>query len=199
MFFRLPNGKYLRYDIEERWERLNIRKWINDNPRIIISITAASAFVFLLIVIGQLMPGKALKFEENEKAWFYDLNTGELFVAKSSKIPPIKAPSGPLANGEPAGVKAHVFSYSCEPNQSSRFIGFLETLTPEAKKHMSAFLKSRDNVTKESIKEWNQGRLIRRITDEKWFSADSNEGRAILKEIFLPNEDGNRARYCPPK
>ena len=199
MFFRQPNWKYLKYAIQERWGRLVVRKWINNNPRIMVGIALVSAVALLMTVIGQCMPDNVPEVGEYKKAWFYDLNTGELFVARSYKLPPIKAPSGPLPNGEPAGVKAYVFSYAQEPNESERFIGYLEKLTPEGKKYMSSFQKSRDNVTKESVRQLNKNRLIRRVTDEQWFSADSNEGQAITKEVFLPNENGQAPYYCSPK
>ena len=107
--------------------------------------------------------------------------------------------SASLPDGQPAGVKAYVFSYAYEPNETTRFIGFLEKLTPEAKKHMSAFRKSRDSVTKEAIRKCNQGRFIRRVDDEQWSSADSEQGRAILTELFLPDENGQIPVYCPPE
>jgi hypothetical protein len=48
-------------------------------------------------------------------------------------------------------------------------------------------------------KQWGQGRLIRRVDDEQWVPADSNEGQAILKELFLPNEKQEIAHYCQPE
>jgi len=86
-----------------------------------------------------------------------------------------------------------------EPNESERFIGFLETFTSEAKKNKSKSAKSKDDSAAELIKQWGEGRLIRRVEDEQWFSANSDEGRAIIEEVFLPNEKGERARYCPPR
>ncbi|GAH59861.1 unnamed protein product, partial [marine sediment metagenome] len=141
MFLKFPDFQYFRYELKERLERLAIRKWINQNPKIIIGITVVSVFVLLTIVIGLLSGGKAPKIKDYKKAWFYDLNTGKLFIAKSDQIPPIDAPSGPLRiespsgplrNGGPAGAKAYVFSYADEPNESNRFIGFLETTVPRA-------------------------------------------------------------------
>jgi hypothetical protein len=114
-------------------------------------------------------------------------------------IPPIEAPSGPLENGEPAGVKAYVFSYKGEPNESERFIGFLETFTPEAKRNQTSSANPSGDSAAELIKQWGEGRLIRRIEDEKWFAANSKEGRAIIENTFRPNESGERARYCPPE
>ncbi|MHC4097023.1 MAG: hypothetical protein ACYSWZ_09605, partial [Planctomycetota bacterium] len=51
----------------------------------------------------------------------------------------------------------------------------------------------------ELIKQWGEGRLIRRIEDEQWFAANSNEGRTIIENAFSPNENGERARFCPPE
>ncbi len=203
MSFRIPD--WLGYEIREKWEGvvaklLGARGWINrQNPRIIISIAVVTVLLLLTIVIGLLSSGEAPKVKEYKKGWFYDLNTGKLFVAKSKLIPPIEAPSGPLENGKPAGVKAYVFSYKYEPNESERFIGFLEAFTPEAKRNQTTSAKSRGDSAAELIKQWGEGRLIRRVEDEQWFAANSNEGRAIIENAFSPNENGERARYCPPE
>jgi hypothetical protein len=194
MFFTLPD--WLRYEIQERWERLALRKWINKNPMIIVSIAIASVLI-LLVIIGLSMPEKTIKTvrEYNKKGWFYDLNTGKLFVAESDAVPPIDAPSGVLHNGRPAGVRAYVFSYAYEPNETNRFIGFLEIPNPVTKKEVPESISSGAS----GAKRWGQGRLICRVDDEQWVPADSNEGQAILKELFLPNENGEVAHYCPPE
>jgi len=199
MNFRLPD--WLRYEMQQRWERtagklLVVRNWLNQrDPRIIIGITCVSAIVLVVVAISLLIPEKTAKIEESEKAWFYDLNTGRLFTAKSDLIPPIEAPSGPLPDGEPAGVKAYVFSYAFEPNESERFIGFLEIADPNAKEDSAVFIKSK--IT--GAEQWGRGKLIRRVEDEYWFAGDSYESRAILEEVFLPNENGERPFYCRPK
>ncbi len=203
MSFRIPD--WLGYEIREKWEGvvaklLGARRWINrQNPKIIISITVVTVLVLLTTVIGLLSSGEAPKVKEYKKGWFYDLNTSKLFVAKSKLTPPIEAPSGPLENGKPAGVKAYVFSYKYEPNESERFIGFLEVFTSEAKRNQTTSAKSRGDSAAELIKQWGEGRLIRRVEDEQWFAANSNEGRAIIENAFSPNENGERARYCPPE
>jgi hypothetical protein len=43
-----------------------------------------------------------------------------------------------------------------------------------------------------------KGRLIRRVRDEQWVPANSDAGRAILKETFRQNEAGEIPHYCPP-
>jgi len=45
---------------------------------------------------------------------------------------------------------------------------------------------------------WGKGRLIRRVKDEKWVPANSEEGRAVLKETFRQNEAGEIPHYHPP-
>lgn len=203
MSFRIPD--WLGYEIREKWEGvvaklLGARGWINrQNPRIIIGITAVTVLVLLTTVIGLLSSGEAPKVQEYKKGWFYDLNTGKLFVAKSKLIPPIEAPSGPLENGKPAGVKAYVFSYKYEPNESERFIGFLEAFTPEARKNQTNSAKSSGENAAELIKQWGEGRLIRKVEEEQWYAANSTEGRAIIENAFSPNEKGERARFYPPE
>ena len=190
---------WMRYEFRHRWERfqnhfrrLPIRKWINENPRIIVGLTVVSALVLLVIVIRMLVPNRPVTFEDSEKSWFYDLNTGKLFAAKSELVPPIEAPSGPLSNGEPAGVLAYVFSYSSEPNESQRFIGFLEIPDPN-------FSPNSANSQLSGAKRWGQGKLIRRVEDKQWVSANSKEGQAILREFFQPNEEGEVAVYHLPE
>ncbi|MHC4571904.1 MAG: hypothetical protein ACYS0C_07495 [Planctomycetota bacterium] len=195
MFFKLPD--WLRYEIQHLWERtsVNVREWINTHPKIIIGIATISMLLLFVIVIYMLIPEKTIEIEEYDKEWFYDLNAGELFVAESDLVAPIEAPSGPLANGGPAGVRAYVFSYSEEPNERNRFIGFLEIPDPNAKDDKLLSLES----TATGAELWGQGRLIRRVEDERWVPANSDEGRAILGELFYPNAKGEIAHYCPPE
>jgi hypothetical protein len=194
MGFKLPD--WLRYEIQQRWERLaiNIRAWVNKNPRVVIGITAASVSILLIVVIVLLIPQETVKVEDYEKEWFYDVNTGKLFVAKKDLVPPVQSPWGPLADGRPAGVRAYVFSYKPDPNESERFIGFLEIPDPNAESAASGS----DGPSK-GARLWGEKRLIRRVEDEQWYPANSIEGRVILKELFLPNEDGQVAIYYPPE
>jgi hypothetical protein len=142
------------------------------------------------------MPKKTITtVKEYKKGWFYDPNAGELFVAKSSAVPPIDAPSDTLPSVRLAAVRAYVFSYAYEPNETNRFIGFLEIPNPVAKKDEPDSISSGAG----GAKQWGQGRLIRRVNDKQWVPADSNEGQAILRELFLPNENGDVAHYCPPE
>ena len=187
MFLKLPD--WLIYDIKHKWEQLEIKKWINENPKVVFIVTGCSMLLFLVLLISFLRSStNTVSTVKIEKEWYYDLNTGKLFVAQVGQTPPIEAPSGPLPNGMPAGIRAYVFSYSLKPDkQSERFIGFLETADSNA------------GTISNDIKRWEHGKLIRTIEDANWYQADSPEGRAILQNIFSPNEKGPQPYYYPPE
>jgi len=207
MSFKLTD--WLRYEIrqkcqrlQDKWERSAAKKWINDNPNIIIAITCVSLSVLLVVFVWFVWPEKTVKRVEHEKEWFYDLNTGELFAAEKGLTPPIDAPSGPLLessgplrNGGPAGVRACVLAYISEPNESERFIGFLETTDPRIESNSLPAL----DADASGAEQWGHGKLIRQIEDERWVGANSRWGQAILEEAYRPNENGETPIYCQPK
>jgi len=161
-----------------------LRRRINANPKLILTIAVFSFLLFLGIVVNALLPEKTVEITGGKNAWFYDLNTGELFTAKSELVGPIEALSGPLADGQPAGVRAYVFSYSYNPKESELFIGFLEM--PD------------EDTSGSDQSGWGRGKLIRRPEDNQWVKATSKDGRDILREIFRPNDKGEVASYHPP-
>jgi len=193
---------WLMTELHENWERLKerlrlplVRRWINEYPRVVFSVAAASVMLLLAIVIGLSIPDKPLPIVTIEKEWYYDLNTGKLFTAEKGLNPPIEAPSGPLPDGTPAGVRAYVLSYVYEPNESERFIGFLETTTsPEI---LAKLPKRRDTVN--AARKWGKGKMIRKVDDKLWIPADSRLGQQILEAAFAPNKDGERPTYCRPE
>lgn len=188
MSFRIPEWKYLKYDIQEWLEHLTLRRWINSKPLIIIAITTLSVIILIVVIVGMLRPNEATRAKNPKKEWYYDLNTGELFVGEANLIAPIDAPSGPLADGKAAGVRAYVLSYIPEPNDSERFIGFLETKDP-------SYIANNNN----GKQKWGQGMLIKRVGDTQWFRADSRQGRIIFQQAFTPNENGENPYHCYPK
>jgi len=189
MFFTLPD--WLHYEIKERWERIEVRKWINKNPRIVISITLASGLM-LLVAIGLSMPERSVTTaKEYKKGWFYDTNSGALFIAKSDAFSFIDANSETTPAEKSTIVKAYVFSYVSDPNESEQFIGFLEIPDPN-------FSPDSADPQLRGAKRWGQGKLIRRVDDEQWVPANSSEGQYILSMLFQPNETGQIAYYCQP-
>jgi len=200
MSFQLPD--WLRYDIQKKLERLQswwkdlaLRRWANDNPKLVLAMASASVLLLLVSVIWLAWPEEPPPVVEYEKEWFYDLNTGVLFSAEKDQTPPIEAPSGPLPDGTPAGVRAYVLAYVNEPNEAERFIAFLETTDPRTR-------NDTPDTTGRPVsgaKQWGRGKLLRRLKDKRWVPANSFYGQAILKESFTPNENGETPYYYPPK
>lgn len=190
----MPDFGYLKYEIKERWERLAIREWLSRSPKLVIGVSTVSFVVLVGVLIWLSLLEKVVVVENYEKDWYYDLKHRRLFVERKGQIPPIEAPSGPLANGEPAGVRAYVFTYNNDPNTTEMFIGFLETTDPTVDKSSLGSVDLR--VSGAEI--LGKGRLIRRVKDAKWVPANSEEGRVILKETFRQNEAGEIPHYRPP-
>lgn len=194
---------WFKIEMKEAWEGVKVRlglpilrQWVNEYPRVVVSIAGASAMLLLAIVLWLAVPNKpSPEIVTIEKEWYYDLNTDDLFVADKGLDPPIQAPSGPLPSGKPAGVRAYVLSYADEPNESKRFIAFLETTAPPDM--MAKWPKRRGSVSAAS--QWGKGRLIRRIDDKVWIPADSALGQRLIDEAFAPNKNGDRPTYCPPR
>jgi len=185
--------EYLRCEIEERWKQLAIREWINSNPWIIKCIACISLLILLIVVTNLLIPNHSIQQpDDSKKAWFYDLNTGELFTAKRDLTGPLEAPSGPLPDGSPSGVKAYVFSYVADPNESERFIGFLEMPDPNT-------TADEPDPHLRGAELWGHGKLIRRVDDDQWFQANSPQGKTILAELFRPSENGLEVIYYFPE
>jgi len=197
MGIRIP--EWIWADIRRRWEIFyekaeNLRQWLNINPKVIVGIAIASVSVLLIVMIYMLIPPKTPEIEVYEKQWYYDLNTAKLFTAKADSGVPIKAPSGPLKDGTPAGVRAYVFSYVQEPNESERFIGFLETIDPNVTEEELAAAKTMSGAVR-----WGRGKLIKTVEDEHWYRGDSRAGLEIVKKLSQLNDKGQEILYCPPK
>jgi hypothetical protein len=191
---------WLWHGLHDKWEQFSerlglpsLRAWINEHPGVVLATAAGSGVLLLFILILQFIPDKVPEIQTIEKEWYYDLNTGKLFTAAKGLTPPIDAPSGPLPSGEPAGVRAYVLSL--EPDESQRFIGFLETTAPP---ELVARWPTRPAHPSEATK-WGRGKLIRRAEDKNWVLADSRQGQQIFEEAFAPNADGERPIYCRPK
>lgn len=176
---------WLKYELIHRWQRA--RDYINHNPRAVWAIALASGFIFLLVTIKILSGPSRPVIEESKKAWHYDLNTQKLFVAQADLQVPIDAPSGPLPDGTPAGVRAHVFTYAYEPNENDLIIGYLEMPDP------NFVSQNTDNEN------WTAGKLLRRPGDERWVPADSLQGGSIMREASKRSPSGKIPRYYEPK
>jgi hypothetical protein len=189
----MPNFEYLKREIKGWWENLYIIDWLKRSPILILSVSILLVIGLFAFLITLTLPEKEAPVDTSEKQWFYDLKHQRLFVAEK-QLPPIEAPSGPFDNGELSGVRAYVFTYNNDPNTTDYFIGFLETTDPNVEKSSIGPTDLRVS----GAEMFTKGRLIRRVKDKKWVEANSEEGKAILKETFHKKKDGKVPQYLPP-
>jgi len=185
----------IRHAIEQLQDRIaqvDLRRWVNESPRLIVGLAVVSALLLGMMAVRAFRSTSTQRLEQGKTAWFYDANTGKLFVAGRKKIGPIAAPSGPAPGGEPAGFRAHAYSYTLEANESDLFVGFLERPDP-------APGARRPTSDMSDMDKWAQGRLIKRVKDQQWVQATSREGQAILQELARPNEKGQTPIYQIPR
>jgi hypothetical protein len=190
MAIEIPDG--LKYELIERWRKS--RRFINKNPRAVWGISLASGFILFLVLLSILSGPSRPKVQESDKAWFYDLNTSKLFVGKANQKGPIKAPSGPLPDGRPAGIRAHVFTYVDEPNENDLVIGYLEMPDPDFAQKTDQL---EDMIAKRS--DWGLGKLLRRVDDTEWVQANSSLGKLIMSQATKRDDHGRIPRYYTPK
>jgi hypothetical protein len=193
---------WFKIELAEKWERLQervrlpgLRRWVNEHPTAVISAATASAVLLLIVLILHLIPERKPQVRQIEKEWYYDLNTGQLFTGEKGLTPPIEAPSGPLANGKPSGVRAYVVSYVSEPNESERFVALLETTAPPDV--LARWPSPPENAS--AAQKWGWGKLISRPDEERWVPAETTPGQELFEEAFAPNDNGERPTYCRPE
>lgn len=122
--------------------------------------------------------------------WYYDLNTKKPFRSKTLMCPPIEAPSGPAADGAPAGVRAYVFSCgSCVGAEDSPI--YIETFTPEANLAGQSYAV----LARRDLQGLSAAQLVARPSSRlEWVDAFSEAGAAI--QAAPPCPDGKPPRSC---
>ncbi|MBI4581376.1 MAG: hypothetical protein HY718_16865 [Planctomycetes bacterium] len=156
---------------------------------VVVAILGAAGLLYWLLVGGGTAGPK--------QAWYYDLNTGQLFTAEVTKELPVAAPSGPAPEGQPAGVRAFVFSSGDCSNPSDRFIGWLETLGRTSGSPAVAGGSDRMRPADPLGRPVGE-RLIRREKDRNWVAANTPHGIAIVNEVLRPDTSGRPVRPCEP-
>lgn len=193
--------EWLKIELREKLDRLSeglrlpaMRQWVGEHPSVIVSVVAAGIFVLLIGAIVKVFsrepPPKVVVVP---KEWFYDLNTGTLFTAPAGLQPPIAAPSGPAPDGKPAGVRACVLSYKADPNESDRFIAYLETMGS------ADMLPKTPGKPGGNTQKWTKGLMIRRLEDKFWVPKDSPLGLRIIREAYATDAKGRTPTYDRPR
>lgn len=157
-----------------------VRDTLAKHQRLVIVL----ALVLLGVTWWRILSGDAMP-ENGGRAYFYDMDTGKLYVDSAMKNPPTKAPSG----GE--GVIAHVFTCADPADESKRFIGFLEKYTPE-------YQKTRDQGQAMLPSMAARHQLIRAPEGGDWVPLDSEGGQRILAALAARRKPGENMVSCVP-
>lgn len=178
----------------------DLRDWANRHP----TAVGVGAIALLVILLGlgvMRMGSSGGKPPIRDGVWFYDVNTGKLFVAGVDQIPPIDTPSG-----AEAGVIAHVWSCgSCE-DESSLKIAYLEKYTTEEAKEAVVQMNEAIRLNKMQTivdilrAKAQQDMLIKRPEDTGWTPATSDAGLAMMEignTVKCP--DDRSPQPCRPK
>ncbi len=160
-----------------------LRRLINEHPRVVLT----SFVVAAVILIYVLWPdGEQKAIPHIATAYFFDQNTGELLVLPADTDGPVDTESG-LYQGEPAGVRAHVFSCG-RCTEDERFVGWLEKPTALS-----------PHTTEQEPASESAHIFIRSVDNPTWVLYDSPAGRRMRDRVSERCGDGQKLRYCAPK
>lgn len=106
-----------------------------------------------------------------QRTWFFDLNTNELFALPGDSRPPMPAPSGDL-HGAPSGTPAGVLATVMKDDEGNRRVVALMTC---------------DDVNTPGIM------FVRRITDKEWYPETSASGQQIEREVAAELAKGTQS------
>jgi hypothetical protein len=172
---------------------------VNKKKALLLTIALVLAAIVLILNRpggGRALPGTA------RSAYYYDLNTGDLFVADASLIPPIDAPSGVLrgTDSAKAGVQAYVFSCgSCSPED--RYVAWIEMYDPDVKKTLSEQLSATTHPLANRMDPGPVSSLVAEVNLENpgevtWIGLNSQKGSSIVRQSVRRCPDGSAAIPC---
>lgn len=183
---------------------MKLRDWMNNNSAVVTIL----AVVVLVISLGVIiMNSSGRSGARIVDMYYYDMNSGKLFVGKSDQLAPIDAPSGPYRD-QPGGVRAYVFACGeCPDNidgatladlqSNGAFVGWMEMYTPEAK---AALTQQQEGPPADMAfyEAFERGQLVKRPEDEQWVQAQSEPGFRITEQITTKCPSGEMPQPCFP-
>lgn len=154
-----------------------MRHWLNMHT---VTVTIFSNIVLLCALTVIVLYVKPRAVPPWPMAYYYDLSTDSVFVARTGELPPVFTPQS-RGYGKRNGVRAYVFSCGdCSKNDTKRFIGYLEAFTDETKSRISDAGGNRLGSPFMPM----EGHLYASPDDrEKWVSASSEESRTIWAKV----------------
>ncbi len=199
---------------------MQIREWVNKNSAVTTIISVVLLFCALFYLMRTVFPPPP---EPITKVFYYDIITGKLFPAPVEEYPPIATPdNSTLANGQPAGVKANVFSCT-RCREGDWYIGYLETYLPEAREVQIRMNEEMKKMSEQPLPEpgaagtpapmpppmmgpspqemmlISEGHLVASQEDvNKWFKQESPEGAALVNAAMKKCPDNKYPQQCFP-
>lgn len=165
-----------------------------DKRRTIATVLALILGIAAAALIMQRIGGAAGAPGLSSKAYFYDLNTGELFASDANRVPPIDAPSGALhgTTDAKAGVLAYVFK--CDDAGHEHFIAWLETYKPETQRALMQSAQNKQHPLARTA--GGMSPLVARVNPDapgkvQWVDANTPAGAEILRGGAKPCPDGS--------
>jgi len=162
---------------------LSFREVLNKNSWLVIGVSVAVVVLASLVAWRATTDTGYSKPRIQKMAYWYDLNTEELFEAPLTHELTMETDSGPYEGG-PAGVRAHVFS--CTSCRDGKFIGWLEKPNPNLKGEPKTDF------------EMARATLIRRVDDDRWVPQGGAQGLRIIESIDA-RCSSDEIKSCRPK
>lgn len=194
---------------------MGMREWMNRNSTVTTIVTVVVMAAALWFVYLQTM-GKQ-RGQVGGDAYFYDLVDGKLFVATSTNLSPISAPSGTIkvrGKHQDAGVMAYVFKCGgCtsseslagktkeQVEQSGAQIAYLESYSAKARKRMMA--PKDDAAPVPMMIRGDSGQMLAKVplqpgTYPKFVMQMSPRGTDLLRTRYKKCPDGDPPKPCFP-
>lgn len=143
-----------------------------------LAVLAAAAIAFLIVRVMDYRGGP----EAREKVWFYDQNTGHLYAAPRTLIPP--------DGDNESRVRAMVIGFQGLGNSIGKIkIAYLEKYSPEFKALLqraalahAAKLPFWEKIPAESSAYYQTNAFVKRLDETSWHAAGTPEARQIVSE-----------------
>lgn len=170
----------------------SFRDWANRNS----AVATIAAVAILVVALVMLVSSGGGGPTASGNAYFYDLETGEVFVGDATAIPPIQSPAGNQA------VRAHF--YTCtECTEEARFLGYYEKYTDEAKKAIEEAQQSSGSGEAGSEAEMrayeaSMSGMLYSEDGENWQRSQGPGGAGPQQKLQEKCGEGQRLKYCAP-
>ncbi len=175
-----------------------------NNNSAVVMVGAVFLIVICLWLVMRYMSGGGGGGGTVTEAYYLDLNTGKLVVDTNRATPPIETESGPTPEGQPAGVRAHVFACEgCgdyegmtvqEVRAAGGLVAYLERYTPQAREALER--ENVDPMMAAQIAE--RGIMISAADSIRWVPQASQAAIDLQSAVRQPCPDGNRPEPCFP-